>query len=70
KCGVISNYALEAAAVDDVAASGVTYILVPVVNAGMDSKPVQGQKIISQMSRAILTWARAQSGSVKSAGTQ
>ena len=58
KCGVISNYALDLAAVDDMAQSGTRFILVPVVNAGESTKPERGQAFIRQMSRAIAEWVR------------
>lgn len=60
KCGVISNYALEVAYVDDAANSGKRFILVPVVAAGSESKPERGEKLVSQMSRAISEWVAAQ----------
>jgi len=58
KTGVISNFALEVAAVDARAASGKYFILVPVAGAGSETKPETGQKIISRMSRAIAEWVR------------
>ena len=60
KCGVISNYALEVAFVDDAAASGKRFILVPVVHAGSATKPDSGAKIVGQMARAIAEWVRRQ----------
>lgn len=60
KCGVISNYALELAYVDDAANSGKRFILVPVVAAGSESKPERGEKLVTQMSRAISAWVAAQ----------
>ena len=54
KCGVISNVALEVACVDDRAHSGRCFILVPVVAVGEK----RGEKIVSQMSRAIAEWMR------------
>ena len=58
KCGVISRYALEVACVDDTAASGKRFIAVPVIAAGEDTKPVDGEKLISEMSRAIVEWVK------------
>jgi hypothetical protein len=58
KAGVISSYALELAAIDDRAASGREFILVPVVAAGSETKPESGQRIISRMSQAIAEWIR------------
>jgi hypothetical protein len=54
KCGVISSFALEVACVDDRENSGRCVILVPVVAVG--DKP--GERIVSQMSRAIAEWMR------------
>jgi len=59
KVGVISNYALEVAAVDDSENSGARFILVPVINAGEASKPEKGEKLVTDMSRAIAEWVRA-----------
>ena len=46
--------ALEVACVDDRAQSGRCFILVPVVAVGERS----GEKIVSQMARAIAKWVR------------
>ena len=62
KCGVITNYALEVAAVDDSAQTGTQFILVPVVNAGEASEPQRGQEIIRQMARVIAQWVQSESG--------
>ena len=43
KCGLISNYALRAACVDDRAQHGPRFLLVPVVHAGSDTKPEGGK---------------------------
>jgi len=59
KCGVISDYALEVACVDDRANGGPCFILVPVIHAGLATKPVPGEKHISAMSRAIGAWVKA-----------
>ncbi len=58
KCGVISNYALEAAFVDDSAAGGARFIMVPVIAAGEATKPVGGERFIGEMSRAIGGWVK------------
>ncbi len=58
KCGVISNYALEAAYVDDLRDSGKRFLLVPVIHAGHATKPVMGETLIAQMSKAIALWVR------------
>ncbi len=59
KCGLIADYALEVAAVDDTANSGAQFILVPVIHAGEESTPVTGQKLVGQMARAISDWVKA-----------
>jgi hypothetical protein len=58
KCGTISSYALEVACVDDSAESGKRFILVPVVQAGSDTKPVRGEKLVGQMAKAIAEWVK------------
>jgi hypothetical protein len=58
KTGVISNFALEVAAVDDRAESGKYFIFVPVAGAGSETKPETGQKIVGRMSRTIGEWVR------------
>jgi hypothetical protein len=60
KSGVISNYALEVACVDDSAGSGKRFIAVPVIAAGEDTKPIDGAKLVSEMSRAIGEWLKRQ----------
>jgi hypothetical protein len=59
KGGLISNYALEVALVDDRADSGKRFLLVPVVNAGYASKPLGGEALVGTMSRAIAEWVQA-----------
>ena len=59
KSGVISNYALDAAFVDDSAHGGARFILVPVINAGSETKPIDGETLVSQMSRVLAGWVRA-----------
>jgi hypothetical protein len=58
KCGLISNYCLEVAYVDDNADSGKQFLLVPVVNAGIATKPQHGEVLLAEMSRAISEWVR------------
>jgi hypothetical protein len=58
KCGLISNYCLEVAFVDDLKDSGKQFLLVPVVNAGLSTKPKGGEEIIGALSRAISEWVR------------
>ena len=57
KCGLISNYALEAAYVDD-PASGKRFIMVPVIAAGSETKPERGEKLIGEMARVISAWVK------------
>ena len=44
--------------VDDDHDSGKRLFLVPVINAGLVSKPVDGAALVGQMARAIGQWAR------------
>jgi hypothetical protein len=60
KCGVISNYALDLAFVDDAAETGKRFIVVPVVAAGSASKPESGELLVSRMARVISEWVKAQ----------
>ncbi len=60
KSGLISNYALEAAYVDDTGHSGKRFLLVPVVNAGYTAKPAGGEDLVGEVSRAIAEWVRSQ----------
>lgn len=59
KSGIISNYALEVAYVDDSAASGKRFLLVPVVQAGAATKPTGGEALVGEMARAIAAWVKA-----------
>jgi len=58
KCGWIDNYALEVAYVDDAAASGKRFLLVPVIAAGDKTKPESGQKLIGEMARVLSGWVK------------
>jgi hypothetical protein len=60
KSGLISTYALELAYLDDSARSGKRFILVPAISAGSETKPAPGEKLISEMSRRIGEWVKAQ----------
>ncbi len=60
KCGLISNYCLEVAAVDDTKDSGKSFLLVPAINAGYATKPDGGEKLLGGMARAIAEWVRGQ----------
>jgi hypothetical protein len=57
KSGLISSYALEVAYVED-EASGRRFLFVPVVRAGSATKPVSGEKLISEMSRVLSGWVK------------
>jgi hypothetical protein len=59
KCGLISNYALEIAAVDDAAQGGPAFLFAPVINAGSATTPDDGEKLVSQMSLKIAEWVKA-----------
>ncbi|MFN0126636.1 MAG: serine hydrolase [Verrucomicrobiales bacterium] len=58
KSGLISNFALEMAAIDASANGGPAYLLAPVIHAGSTTQPVNGEKLIGQMSLKIAEWAR------------
>jgi hypothetical protein len=58
KCGLISNQALEVAAVDDTANGGPQFILVPAINAGSETKPLDGAKLTREMSLRIAQWLK------------
>jgi len=58
KSGVISSYALEVACVDDRAQGGPRFILVPVVEAGSESKPEDGESLVGRMSVVIGEWVK------------
>jgi hypothetical protein len=70
KCGTIGSYALEVAYVDDSAESGKKFILVPAVQAGSDTKPVRGEKLIGEMALAIAEWVRTAPGGAATSNTQ
>jgi hypothetical protein len=57
KSGLISSYALELAYVDD-AESGKRFLMVPVVQAGSETKPERGEKIVGQMARVLSAWVK------------
>jgi hypothetical protein len=59
KCGVISNFALEIAGVDDTANGGPAFVFAPVISAGSATKPDDGEKLVGQMSLKIAEWVRA-----------
>lgn len=58
KCGVISNFALEIACVDDRGNGGPCYLFAPVVYAGHASAPVKGEDQVTEMSRVIAAWVK------------
>ncbi len=59
KTGSISNFGLEVAYLDDFNDSGRRFLLVPVCQAGISTKPL-GDDVIAAMSRAIGEWVRGQ----------
>lgn len=58
KSGVISNYALDLACVDDSPNGGPRFILVPVIAAGHSTRPSDGETLVSQMALEIARWVR------------
>jgi hypothetical protein len=59
KGGLISDYAIEVAAVDDSANGGPRFILVPAINAGSGTKPVDGTRLIGEMSLKMAEWVKS-----------
>ena len=59
KCGLISNYAMDLAFVDDSADSGKRFFLMPVIAAGSETKPVGGEALVSEMARLICEAVKA-----------
>ena len=59
KCGVISNYAMDLAYVDDSAHSGKRFLLMPVIAAGSETKPAGGEALVSEMARVICAAVKA-----------
>ena len=59
KCGIISNFALDLAAVDDTAQGGPVFLMAPVIMAGLATTPVNGEKLVGQMALRIAEWVRA-----------
>ncbi|GEP42461.1 hypothetical protein BGE01nite_17520 [Brevifollis gellanilyticus] len=60
KCGIINDYSLEVACLDDRANGGPCFILVPIMQAGSATKPVSGGALTGQMSLAIGQWVKKQ----------
>ena len=58
KSGLISNYALDLACIDDRAQQGPCYLIALAVNAGYAS-PVNGEELIRQMSLAVAQWVKS-----------
>ena len=58
KSGLISNYALDLACIDDRAQQGPCYLITLAVNAGHAS-PVNGEELIRQMSLAVAQWVKS-----------
>ena len=62
KCGLISNYALEVAAVDDSAQGGPSFLMAPVVAAGSSARPDSGEVLVGRLARGIAEWVKSRGG--------
>jgi hypothetical protein len=60
KSGLISTYALDLCCIDDRANGGPCFLLCAALNAGHATKPVDGEQLVSQLTRAIALWVRKQ----------
>lgn len=58
KTGLISNYALDLCGIDDRANGGPCFLLCAAINAGHATKPIDGEQLVSQFTRAIARWVR------------
>ena len=58
KSGLISNYALDLCCIDDRANGGPCFLMCAGLNAGHATKPVDGEQLVSQLTRAIALWVR------------
>jgi hypothetical protein len=58
KSGLISNYALDLCCIDDRANGGPCFLLCAALNAGHATQPVDGEQLVSQLTRAIALWVR------------
>jgi hypothetical protein len=58
KSGLISNYALDLCCLDARAQGGPCFLLCAGLNAGHATKPVDGEQLVSQLTRAITLWVR------------
>jgi len=58
KSGLISSYALDLCCIDDRANGGPCFLLCAGLNAGHATKPVDGEQLVSQLTRAISLWVR------------
>jgi hypothetical protein len=59
KSGLISDYALEVAYLDDAAKSGKQFLFAAAVHAGSDSKPARGDALIGEMARRLGEWVKS-----------
>lgn len=58
KSGLISNYALDLCCIDDRANGGPCFLLCAGLNAGHATKPVDGEQLVSTLTRAIALWVK------------
>lgn len=59
KGGIISNFALDLAAIDDTAQGGPAFLMAPVIMAGLATAPVNGEQLVGQMALRISEWVRS-----------
>lgn len=69
KSGLISNYALDLCCMDDRPQGGPCVLLCAAINAGHATKPTDGEQLVSQLTRTIGLWVRAQHTSTPGALT-
>jgi hypothetical protein len=60
KSGIISSYALDLCCMDDRPQGGPCVLLCAAINAGHATKPIDGEQLVSQLTRAIALWVRKQ----------
>lgn len=61
KSGLISNYALDLCCIDDRANGGPCFLLCAALNAGHTTKPVDGERLVSELTLRIAEWMKAHS---------
>jgi hypothetical protein len=59
KSGLISNYAMDLAFIDDSADTGKRFFLMPVIAAGSETTPAGGEALVSEMARLICEAVKA-----------